>query len=120
MQITPRLRQLLLLLSSDQPGEVGAAAAAIKRTLRNGGCDFHDLVAGLIASPSLAPNSQADSDDGDWRAIRDFCLKHEMHLREREREFLSSLRKWRGNPTEKQLDWLTAIYKRVGGNYDDI
>jgi hypothetical protein len=43
-----------------------------------------------------------------------------MHLREREREFLSSLRKWRGNPTEKQLDWLTAIYKRVGGNYDDI
>jgi hypothetical protein len=55
MQITPRLRQLLLLLSSDQPGEVGAAAAAIKRTLRNGGCDFHDLVAGLIASPSLAP-----------------------------------------------------------------
>ena len=30
----PRLRQLLLMLSSDQPGEVAAAAAAIGRALK--------------------------------------------------------------------------------------
>ena len=112
MQITPRLRQLLLLLSSDQPGEVVAAAAAIKRTLRSGGCDFHDLVAGLIASPSLAPNSQASS-DGDWRAMRGFCLKHQNRLSARELEFVTSLGRWRGTLTDKQFNWLSAIHARL-------
>ena len=113
MQITPKLRQLLLLLSSDQPGEVVAAAAAIKRALRSRGCDFHDLVAGLTTPPPLAPNSQADFDDGDWRAMRDFCLKHESRLRSREREFINDLKRWRGKLTSKQFVWLQAIYDSI-------
>jgi hypothetical protein len=112
VQIKPRLRQLLLLLSSDQPGEVIAAAAAIKRTLRSGGCDFHDLVAGLTASPSLAPNSQASS-DGDWRAMRDVCMKHQNRLSAREMEIVTDLGRWRGKLTPKQSDWLQAIYDRL-------
>jgi hypothetical protein len=111
-QITPSLRQLLLLLSSDQPGEV-VAAAAIKRTLRNGGCDFHDLVAGLTASPSLAPNSQTDCNDGDWREMRDFCLQHRSRLSARELEFVTDLGRWRGSLTEKQFNWLSAIHARL-------
>jgi hypothetical protein len=48
VSITPRLRQLLLMLSSNQPGEVAAAAAAITRTLEKTGASWHDLVDGLV------------------------------------------------------------------------
>ena len=40
----PRLRQLLLLLSSDQPGEVAAAAAAIGRALKADCADRCELL----------------------------------------------------------------------------
>jgi hypothetical protein len=108
-QIAPKLQRLLLMLSSDQPGEVVAAAAAIKRTLRSKGCDFHDLAAGLTASPSVVPNSENE----DWRAMRDECLKCRGHLRGRELDFLTSLKTWRGRLTLKQQLWLSAIYERL-------
>ena len=34
-------------------------------------------------------------------------------LREREREFLTSLGDWRGTPTDKQHAWLASIHARV-------
>jgi hypothetical protein len=46
--LTPRLRQLLLMLSSDRPGEVTAAAAAIGRALKAAGTDWRGLVDGLL------------------------------------------------------------------------
>ncbi|NTI85643.1 hypothetical protein G6L87_01040 [Agrobacterium rhizogenes] len=42
-----RLRKLLPMLTSDQPGEVIATVAAILRTLNNTGASVHDLVAAL-------------------------------------------------------------------------
>jgi hypothetical protein len=113
VQFTPRLRQLLLLLSSDQPGEVVAAAAAIKRTLKSEGHDFHDLVAGLTAPP-LAPKFQSeDCNDGARRGMRDFCLKHQNRLTVRELEFVTSIGRWRGSLTDKQFNWLSAIHARL-------
>jgi len=53
-QISGKLQRLLLLLSSDQPGEVTAAAAAITRTLQSAGHDWHDLVNGLTATATAA------------------------------------------------------------------
>lgn len=47
-----RLRKCVLLLSSDQDGEVLAAARAIDRTLTSLGIDWHDL-ADAIAEPTL-------------------------------------------------------------------
>lgn len=42
-----RLRKLLPLLTSDQPGEVAATVAAILRALTGAGASIHDLVAAL-------------------------------------------------------------------------
>ena len=41
--IRPRLGRLLRLLGSDQPGEVVAAAAALRRALAGVGADLNDL-----------------------------------------------------------------------------
>lgn len=46
-EIAPKLEKLVLMLSSDQAGEVVAAAAAIKRALRTAGADWYDLARGL-------------------------------------------------------------------------
>jgi len=48
--IAPRLRKLLLMLSSSAPGEVVAAAGAIGRTLKDAGADWHDLAGGLLGN----------------------------------------------------------------------
>jgi hypothetical protein len=40
-----KIGKLLRLLASDRPGEVVAAAGALKRTLEAGGLDLHDLAA---------------------------------------------------------------------------
>jgi hypothetical protein len=45
-QVNPtsrRIGQLIRMLSSDQPGEVGAAAQALNRTLASAGLDIHTL-----------------------------------------------------------------------------
>ena len=41
--IAPKLGKLIPLLASDKPGEVVATAAAITRTLKQAGADWHDL-----------------------------------------------------------------------------
>jgi hypothetical protein len=113
--ITPRLRQLLLLLSSDQPGEVAAAAAAISRTLKKAGASWHDLVDRLNAEPQSKQSGFAESnaDAADWRSMREFCLTKRERLRERELEFLDNIGSWCGDLTEKQHGWLAAIHARL-------
>jgi hypothetical protein len=103
--LTPRLRQLLLMLSSDRPGEVTAAAAAIGRALKAAGTDWHGLVDGLLTPWQDAPD--------DWETIREFCADRCDLLRPREQEFIESLAEWRGRPTERQLAWLCSIYARL-------
>lgn len=110
-----RLEKLLLMLSSDHDGEVLSAARAIGRTLQTAGADWHDLAGSLLAP---APRSQTkkprdDDSDSDWRAMREFCLRHRGLLRARELEFVTSVADWRGELTHKQYEWLTAIYERL-------
>jgi hypothetical protein len=115
VSITPRLRQMLLLLGSDQPGEVAAVVAAISRVLAKSGASWHDLVDRLDRPrpKSKSATSDADDDFSDWRAMRDFCLTRRDRLRERELEFLQNLGHWRGDLTEKQAGWLAAINARL-------
>lgn len=125
MNDAERLKKLLLMLSSDQPGEVVAAARAIGRTLKTDGSDWHDLARQLSApataktrsseQPRRDNNNNNDSSNKDWRSLREYCLQHDDQLRPREREFVSNLGDWRGNLTEKQHAWLLAIYQRLGG-----
>ena len=88
-----RMRQLLLMLSSDQPGEAPAAAAAITRALAATGRDWHDLATLLTAEtpkPKLVMCAR-DDDSAAWRTIHDYCQQHAHSLGSRERAFLDSL-----------------------------
>ncbi|MGO9049929.1 MAG: hypothetical protein ACLP19_17095 [Xanthobacteraceae bacterium] len=120
-QIAERLKRLLLMLSSNHDGEVIAAAKAVDRTLKAADHDWHDLVENLT-SPSPAPYARRRSepprrDSSDeiktWRAMHAFCLQHQDRLRPREAIFVAGLKDWRGNPTIKQMKWLTDIYNRL-------
>jgi hypothetical protein len=115
----PRLRQLLLMLSSNHRGEVTAAAAAIGRALKAAGTDWHGLANGLLAE-ARQPGARRWRDSNDtqdaadkWHAMQEFCAERAELLRSREQEFIESLGEWRGRPTEKQLAWLCAIYARL-------
>jgi hypothetical protein len=115
----PRLRQLLLMLSSDQPGEVAAAAAAIGRVLKAAGADWHALANGLLTE-ALQPKARRwrenyDTEDAadNWRELHEYCEGRTELLRSREQEFIESLGEWHGRPTKKQLAWLCAIYARL-------
>lgn len=110
LRVSSRLKKLILMLSSPHQGEVASAAAAIDRTLRDEGADWHDLADRL--SPSTASHQDPQRDEG-WRAVREFCLSRSEALRPRELEFLASLDHWHGPLTEKQTAWLTAIRERL-------
>jgi hypothetical protein len=107
-QIAPRLKKLLLMLSSSQSGEVINAARAIDNTLRGAGCDWHDLADRIDGVPVRAANQFRN-----WHPMRDYCLRHARLLRSREHQFVAGLGAWRGDLTEKQMAWLTAIYARL-------
>jgi hypothetical protein len=54
-----RIGQLIRMLSSDQPGEAGAAAVALNRTLASAGLDIHALARVVEAGLHLpAPTEQ--------------------------------------------------------------
>jgi len=110
--ITPRLRKLLLMLSSGQPGEVVAAANAIDRALKTAGRDWRDLARGLLSAPQTKPQQKTNDVDTHWRITWRFCCENKHLLRQRECEFVNSLEHWR-KPTEKQLTWLSAIAARL-------
>jgi hypothetical protein len=119
--IAAKLEKLVLMLSSDQPGEVVAAAAAIKRTLRTAGADFHDLARGLTgtatssssSTSSSSTSSSSSSEDRDWRPLHAYCKCHLDELSSREQDFMSTLDRWKGNITERQGAWLEAIHDRL-------
>jgi hypothetical protein len=115
--MTARLGKLIRLLSSDQPGEVIAAANAITRELRASGSDIHRLAEVIERSP-LVPRQPVlpeapHTDDQSWRYVRGWCARHAEYLSEREYQFIASLAQWRWHPTEKQLNWLLAIERRI-------
>jgi len=107
----PRLRKLVLLLSSDHDGEVVAAARAIGRLLEDAGSDWHALagvIAGNGAHAHLLP-------PGDWRDDLDICAEHFDQLTPHEQNFVGNLRssaRWR-EPSVRQVAWLAAIAGRL-------
>ena len=111
-EIAPRLKSLLLMLTSDRDGEVVAAARAVTRTLKSAGADWHDLAGLLTAAPSSTRNRHDDNGD-DWRGMRNYCAEHGGQLSLREWDFIGDIEHWRGNLTEKQLAWLSSIYARL-------
>lgn len=103
-------RLLLMVLQSDQAGEVAAAAAALKRTLANAGMDPHAFAAAVASLPMMT----RDDGGGDgWRAIVVSNLEHCDRLPEKEIKFLRDLLRFGNAPSAKQCKWLFDIHDRL-------
>jgi hypothetical protein len=116
------IAKLIRLLASTSDGEALGAARAIGRTLRANGADFHTLAAFIEAAP--APPSGGRTGAGrreyfdedapvDWEIMVATCARHPGRFTTKEREFLASMELWRGEPTEKQLSWISVLFQRV-------
>jgi hypothetical protein len=108
--VLERLIKLLGMLGSAHDGERAAAGRKADELLRRYGLTWSDIL--LVAAASSAPPPEPDQPMS-WREKCAACKARQHHLNERERAFVSSLARWRGTPTEKQLAWLDRIYENL-------
>lgn len=116
-----RIEKFLLLLASDKPGEVVAAAAALCRALKAEGRDLHDLVGALngrvvyrdkVVEKKVYPSVEELS----TREIAQLCLDQDTSdLNDRERQFLDDMSRRYSTPTPKQEAWLFALHDKLLG-----
>jgi hypothetical protein len=99
-----RLIKLLGMLGSSHDGERAAAGLKAHELLRRHGLTWSDV---LLAAPPIEPLKPG------WRAKVAACEAYRHCLNSRERAFVSSLARWRGTPTEKQLAWLDHIFENL-------
>lgn len=102
--IGPTLAKMLPRLGSSFDGEIVATVKAIERVLKSSGSNWHDL-ATLVCPPPPA--------SFDWRREARFCAGNFDRLSRREVDFITSLARWRGPPTDKQIAWLRDIAGRL-------
>lgn len=103
--IAPTLGKLIRRLGSDHDGEIVATVYAIRRKLELEGRDLHDLANQITAR--MGPPVT------DWRAMTRYCAERQDQLTMRELNFIISIARWRCPLTNKQSQWLTAIYERL-------
>jgi hypothetical protein len=132
-----RIGKLLRLLSSDRDGEIVACVHALRRTLASAGISLDDLANRLLApAPTIVaqrktprrksrkrkPKPQprpapVDEEARQWDALLRACVDivlHDRHLlSDREAQFITSMREWRGPPTSRQRWWAEDIFSRV-------
>src|SRR4029077_10439861 len=90
-----RLRQLVLMLSSDQDGEVVAAAHAIERTLKADGKDWHWLADLLETRVTPPPPPPPPTRGRTWRDKMDDALDlYDYRLTAWEVQFLHDMQTW--------------------------
>ena len=112
-----KLAMLIPLLASDQPGEVVATAAAIKRTLKSNESDFHTLAKMLTSTPvtRIVYRDAPKPEPTEWAAKAAFCAARAGNLNPKETEFVNDMtvRLKYGSPTERQAAWLDTIWSRL-------
>jgi hypothetical protein len=109
-----RIKPFLLLLASDQAGEVVAASAALVRTLKATGHDLHDLFQIIQSAATPAPKNPKP--EPEWRDTAKAILAHHREhssLNEKELGFVKQIAAQRWEPSEKQLSWLDSIYSKI-------
>jgi hypothetical protein len=140
--IAPRLRKLLLMLSSSQPGEIVAAAHAINQTLKSAGQDWHAFAeaiepaiseadmrrlynAGYGDGVQAAENKHHDGHDfvnvdglPKWHQVARYCQHHIDELDERHHRFVNDMAGRtvydQYEPTEKQRKYLLSLFYKLG------
>jgi hypothetical protein len=107
-----RLRKLCGMLGSEHDGERATAAAKADALLRAAGLTWADVIGPPIVPDHPVRIRAWRAGDTDWQRMAQFCHARRWSLSQREREFIESVLNWRAL-TEKQKDWLIAIYARL-------
>jgi hypothetical protein len=107
-----RVGQLVRLLASDKPGEIVAAATALTRTLTSVGIDIRALAD--VVQRGLKRQLSYDEPEPDYTTLARRCWHLRHRLSSREVDFVGSMLRWDGQPTERQAAWLLAIDDRLG------
>jgi len=94
----------VLMLSSDQDGEVVNAARLIGRTLQDAGSDWFAFADAITFGRAIR---------NDWRQMVGQCRSHPDRLTPREFDFINNIASTSREISEKQLRWLEAIFERV-------
>ena len=110
-RISERLARHLGMLGSEHPGERAAAALKADDLLKREGLKWRDV---LQSRDPLDVDSESESET-DWRTMARECVARAGVLSDREISFVRSMMRWRGQPTERQLNWLLSIHSRMGG-----
>jgi hypothetical protein len=139
--LADKIRPLIRLLSSDQDGEVVAAARALNRTLKRARLDIHVLAdsvgngklsevemrklydAGFEAGKRAAENANNGQmfrnvnldDEPSWHDIATECATNRWLYGTHEKAFLDKMVRRTvhgGEPSEKEANWLRKIYAR--------
>jgi hypothetical protein len=118
-----RVAKLLRLLGSDKPGEVVAAAAALKRTLEAAGQDLHDLAD--IVEAGLRPMQQRTSgppqpDPGNWESLAWFCHHHRHRLPTHQRELVEDLLLGRAQHQGRVMQWHLQELRRIAASLREV
>ena len=115
MNAAARLARLVRLLATDRDGERLAAVAALGRTLKAAGHDWHDLADAVERGWKAAGATREPAILRPWQATaRDCLVGGSTRLTAAELDFLRTITMLPSEPSERQARWLDAIALSLG------
>jgi hypothetical protein len=105
-QAADRLAKICGLFSSTHDGERASAALKADAMVRAAGLTWADVI-NVPPYASVRPRIRA------WAKMAAFCHERRHQLSQWERNFVSAMLHWAGEPSEKQQDRLVTIYARL-------
>ena len=117
-----RIGAIAALLGSNQAGEVVAAANLLGRELAKYDLRIGDVVERGLAPPQLPPppvSPRRSAGIAEHVVRAGNCLMRSHLYSPKELKFLRDVRNYR-RPSEKQLDWLEALYARWAKQEEDF
>lgn len=109
-----RLKKILGLLGSAHDGERAAAGAKAHELIRSLGLTWQEVIVAPPTLPAHYPRIRAwRAGDSDWQRMAQFCHNRQWLLRPKDREFVRTMANWRGEPTERQREWLLDLYAQL-------
>jgi hypothetical protein len=133
---------MLLMLSTNEPGEIVSARDTLLKLLRDSKTDIHDFVgltnglsqaemqklynAGYANGLRAGENKQFNGTDfcgvdglPNWEEMARYCQVNNSRLNIKEHQFVNDMAArtiWR-EPTEKQAKWLKRIFPKLGERF---
>jgi hypothetical protein len=105
-QAADKLAKICGLFSSTAAGERASAALKADAMVRAAGLTWHDIVGTPYGT--VRPRISTD-----WQRMALYCHERRHQLSQWERNFVSAMLHWAGEPSEKQQDRLVTIYARL-------